>query len=120
VTIRHSENGEKRFQCLPTKNNGQPWLLAELEGVKTNRQGLGAEVGVLRPGGRCGKILWRRSPPDGSYVSYSGRRVHFGLGGDTKIDGVVVRWVGGAAEVFRNVRADSIARLKEGTGQPWQ
>jgi hypothetical protein len=73
---------------------------------------------VLRPGG---KTLWRRSHPDGSYISSSDPRVHFGLGRETtEIDGVVVRWVGGAAEVFRNVKADSIVKLREGTGQPWQ
>jgi len=46
--------------------------------------------------------------------------VHFGLGSDTRIDGVVVRWVGGGAEVFRNIKADSIVKLREGAGQPWQ
>jgi hypothetical protein len=122
-------NNDGRVDMIATNNNGQPWLLlnqstaaghwllVELQGVKTNRQGLGAEVGVLRAGG---KTLWRRSHPDGSYVSSSDPRVHFGLGGDTKIDGVVVRWVGGSAEVFRSVKADSIVKLREGSGQPWQ
>jgi hypothetical protein len=78
--------------------------------------GLGAEVAVLRRGR---KPLWRRSQPDGSYVSASDPRVHFGLGDSEKIDGVVVRWVGGSAEVFRNVKTDSIVKLREGSGQPW-
>ena len=63
-------NNDGRVDMIATNNNGQPWLLlnqdesaghwllVDLEGVKTNRQGLGAEVGVLRPGGR---IIWRRS-----------------------------------------------------------
>jgi hypothetical protein len=122
-------NNDGRVDMIATNNNGQPWLLlnqdasgnhwllVQLEGVKTNRGGLGAEVAVLRPGQ---KPLWRRSQPEGSYVSASDPRVHFGLGDSTKIDGVVVRWVGGGAEVFRNVKADSIVKLREGSGQPWQ
>jgi hypothetical protein len=122
-------DNDGRIDMIATNNNGQPWLLlnhdgagnhwltVELQGVKTNRQGLGAEVGVLRP---RGKTLWRRSHPDGSYVSSSDPRVHFGLGRDTTIDGVVVRWVGGASEVFRNIKADSIVKLREGSGQPWR
>jgi hypothetical protein len=46
--------------------------------------------------------------------------VHFGLGRDTKIDGVAVRWVGGGSELFRNIKADSIVKLREGAGQLWQ
>jgi hypothetical protein len=118
-----------RTSMIATANNGQPllllnqdaaaghWLLVELQGVKTNRQGLGAEVGVLRAGQ---KTLWRRSHPDGSYASSSDPRVHFGLGRDTKIDGVAVRWVGGASELFRDIKPDSIVKLREGAGQPWQ
>ena len=121
-------NNDGRIDMIATNNNGTPWLLlnqdvsdnhwllVQLEGTRTNRQGLGAEVAVLRSGQ---KPMWRRSQPDGSYISASDPRVHFGLGDSTKIDGVVVRWVGGAAEVFRNIRADSIAKLREGSGQPW-
>jgi hypothetical protein len=125
-------NNDGRVDMIATNNNGQPWLLlnqdtsgghwllVELQGTKTNRQGLGAEAGVLRKGR---KTLWRRSHPDGSFVSSGDPRVHFGLGNlssDAKIDGVVVRWVGGTAEVFRNVKADSIVKLREGAGQAWQ
>jgi hypothetical protein len=116
------------MDMIATNNNGAPWLLrnestsgahwllVQLEGVRTNRDGLGAEVAVLQPGR---KPVWRRSQPDGSYVSASDRRVHFGLGDYARIDGVVVRWVGAPAEVFRTVKADSIAKLREGSGQPW-
>lgn len=103
-------NNDGRIDMIATNNNGKPWLLLNqdrskyhwllvgLEGVKTNRQGLGAEVGVLRKGQ---KTLWRRSHPDGSYASSGDPRVHFGLGNDPRIDGVVARWVGGGTEMFR-------------------
>jgi len=121
-------NNDGRVDMIATNNNGRPWLLlnqdqsdghwllVQTEGTRTNRMGLGAEVAVLRRGR---KPLWRRSQPDGSYVSASDPRVHFGLGDSEKIDGVVVRWVGGSAEVFRNVKTDSIVKLREGSGQPW-
>ncbi len=121
-------NNDGRIDMIATNNNTRPWLLlnqdssgghwllVQLEGTRTNRGGLGAEVGLLRTGQ---KPLWRRSQPDGSYISASDPRVHFGLGESTKIEGVVVRWVGGAAELFHDIKADSIVKLREGAGQPW-
>ena len=42
-----------------------------------NRFGIGARVGVVREGQ---PTLWRRARTDGSYLSASDDRVHFGLG----------------------------------------
>ena len=120
-------NNDGRIDMIANNNNGQPWLLlnqdrvgkhwllVQLEGVQTNRQGLGAEVGVIRKGQTT---IWRRSHPDGSYASSGDPRVHFGLGSDGQIDEVIVRWIGGSTEVFRDIKADSIVKLREGTGQP--
>ena len=119
-------NNDGRPDMIVSNNNGTPWLLlnqtaksnhwllVQLEGTKTNRMGLGAEVSVVRKGR---KTLLRRAHTDGSYVSASDARVHFGLGADAAIDSVVVRWNGGAAETWRNVKADTLVKLREGSGQ---
>ena len=117
-------NNDGHLDMIATNNNSQPWvlinqasgaghwLMVQLDGGKA----ASAEVGVLRKGQ---KTVWRRSRRDGSYISSSDPRVHFGLGKNAKVDGVVVRWVGGGAEVFRDIKADTIARIREGAGQPW-
>jgi hypothetical protein len=43
-------------------------------------------------------------------------RVHFGLGGMTKIDSVQVRWPSGLVERFEHLTVDGIQALKEGSG----
>ena len=44
-------------------------------------------------------------------------RVHFGLGAETKIDAVEVRWVGGKTERFGMNGVDRMVTLTEGTGK---
>ena len=74
---------------LVTNNNGpvrlllnqigsrHHWLQVQLEGVQSNRYGVGARVGVQRRGR---STLWRRAHTDGSYLNANDHRVHFGLG----------------------------------------
>ena len=51
-----------------------------------------------------------------SYVSNSDMRVHFGLGTETKLDSVEVRWPSGLTERFDNLPVDQINTVKEGSG----
>jgi hypothetical protein len=51
-----------------------------------------------------------------SYISQTDLRVHFGLGGASKIDAVEVRWPSGLVEHFDNLGVDAIHVLKEGSG----
>ncbi len=96
---------------------GQHWLQVSLEQGPGNRFAFGARVGVERAGR---PVLWRRVRTDGSYLSASDARVHFGLGPAAKIDAVVVQWVDGMRERWRDVAADRAVRLRRGTGQPVQ
>jgi len=91
----------------------QHWLEVRLEGVKSNRQGAGARVGVLRQGK---PILWRRAHADGSYLSANDIRVHFGLGQDPDMKAVVVQWPSGMNEIWNKVSADRAITLREGSG----
>ena len=52
-----------------------------------------------------------------SYISNSDMRLHFGLGGASKIDLLEVRWPNGSTETFDNQAVDGIRTLKEGSGQ---
>jgi enediyne biosynthesis protein E4 len=92
----------------------QHWLQVKLEGDKNNRFGVGARVAVLRPGQ---PPLWRWAHTDSSYLSASDIRVHFGLGKDAQLDGVLVHWSGGLKEKWTNIRADRTITLRQGSGQ---
>ena len=100
-------------------NRGEPahhWLSVKLRGVDSNRDGAGARVALLRPNG---DRLWRRAHTDGSYLSASDIRVHFGLGTDTQIRGIGVIWPAGGREIWTGIEADTRIELVEGRGQPW-
>ena len=88
------------------------WLEIRLEGVKSNRGGIGARVAVFREGQ---KPLWGRVHTDGSYLSASDIRVHFGLG-QNPLSRVLVAWPDGSREFWDHVRVDSLVTLREGTG----
>ncbi len=85
------------------------WLLCRLVGTKSNRDGYGAMVTAIAGGQK----LLRRCGTDGSYLSASDPRVHFGLGKATSAS-VTVRWPGGSTSLYKNLKADRIVTLTEG------
>jgi hypothetical protein len=97
---------------LNRPNRGQ-WLEVSLQGVKSNRDGIGARLSVLRPGQ---PPLIRRLHTDGSYLSASDARVHFGLGDARKV-AILVEWPSGLKEQWDNLASDSSVVLREGTGR---
>jgi len=110
---------------LVTNNNGpvrllhnigsqQHWLEVRLEGVRSNRFGIGARVGVLRDGE---EPVWRRVHTDSSYLSASDVRVHFGLGKRASVQGVMVDWPDSSKERWDTVQADKLVVLRQGTGR---
>ncbi|HXA64733.1 MAG TPA: CRTAC1 family protein [Bryobacteraceae bacterium] len=108
-----NNNGPARLLLNETTPKGH-WLEIRLQGVKCNRDGIGARVAVLREGQ---KPLWGRAHTDGSYLSASDVRVHFGLGQNPKAQ-VLVEWPDGSKEKWDQVRADSLIILRQGTGKP--
>jgi len=107
-----NNNGPVRLLLNETTPRGH-WLEIQLQGVKSNRDGIGARVAVLREGQ---KPLWGRAHTDGSYLSASDVRVHFGLG-ETSEAQVLVEWPDGSKEMWDHVRADALVKLRQGTGK---
>jgi len=106
-----NNNGPARILLNCTTPPGH-WLEVRLQGVKCNRDGIGARVAAVVPGE---PPLWRHAHTDGSYLSASDVRVHFGLGPKTQVQ-VWVDWPDGRKESFAGVRADSIVTLRQGSG----
>ena len=50
-----------------------------------------------------------------SYLSVNDRRLHFGLGAETKAD-LEIRWPGAATEMLSAVAADQLVTVREGSG----
>jgi hypothetical protein len=94
--------------------NRNHWLGVQLVGTTSNRDAIGARV-TLRSGPR----IWVDEVRSGSsYNSSSDLRIHFGLGSDTHIDSIEVRWPNGSTEIFDPPPVpDQILKIVEGKGQ---
>jgi hypothetical protein len=84
---------------------GRHWLLVELTGKKSDRDAIGAKVKVTLGSGR---VLYNHVAVSVGFMSSSDKRVHFGLGGETKIASVEIRWPAGGVQVVKEPPADQI------------
>jgi hypothetical protein len=85
------------------------WLLLRLIGHKSNRDGIGAEVKAVTGKGMQYQTVTTAS----SYLSSSDKRVHFGLGTETVVQAIEIRWPSGIVQSLKNVRADQILQVDE-------
>jgi hypothetical protein len=101
-------------QLLVNQSGGaNHWLQIVLRQEGGNRFGFGARVGVERQGK---PTLWRRVRTDGSYLSASDVRLHFGLGDGAAVGAVAVEWPDGTRERWAGVAVDRLVALKRGEG----
>jgi len=109
-----NNNGPVRLLLNQTKSlTRNHWLLVRLEAPNGNRFGIGARIEVRQ---RARKLM-RRAHTDSSYLSANDVRVHFGLGADATIDGLIVYWPDGRTEAWDRIQADRIMTIRQGTGR---
>jgi hypothetical protein len=93
--------------------NENHWIQICLQGVKTNRDGVGARVKVV-----AGDLTQIDEVHSGrGYQSHYGTRLHFGLGKRDRVDQVEVRWIAGGVDVVRNVEVDQVLNITEQNDQ---
>ena len=56
--------------------------------------------------------MWRRIRTDGSYLSASDSRAHFGLGNSLKIDRIIVEWPDGSTDYRIAPAVDRLLSLR--------
>ena len=96
-------------QLFRNTGNGNSWIMIDLEGVQSNRDGIGARVQVTSGGKAQSQILgggMHRFSQDHS-------RLHFGLAQYVVVDQIVVDWPSGARSVMTNVPARQILSISE-------
>jgi Na+-translocating ferredoxin:NAD+ oxidoreductase RnfD subunit len=79
------------------------WLEVSLRGLEA-----GAVVTATLPNGRT---LVQELHDGGSYLSSADPRAHFGLGSETKVSRLTIRWPGGRVSHLANVAADRIVTV---------
>ena len=102
----------QRGPVLLYKNTANPenkWIEFELEGTKSNRSAIGAEVTLYWNGQQQ-----RQEVSGGSgFAAQNQRRLHFGLGKDPQIEKAVIRWPSGTVQTLDHPAFDQIHNVKE-------
>jgi hypothetical protein len=101
-------NGPPEIMMNRTKNQNH-WIIFNLVGVKSNRDGLGAKIKITTALGS----QYNEATTALGYNSSSDKRVHFGLGSAVAIDKVEISWPSGGKQVLTKVKADQILTVKE-------
>ena len=92
--------------------NSNHRVLFKLSGTKSNRSAIGARVTV-----KAGKLVqFSEVRAGGSYISQNDPRLHFGLGTESRMNEVEIRWPSGKVEMLHDLPADFIYTIVEGQG----
>lgn len=94
-------------------NNGvvkNHWIMFQLRGHLSNRDAIGAKIEVVTGSKRT---LYNHVTTSVGFMSSSDKRVHFGLGAETKIERVEIRWPSGVTQQIAHPLADQILKVDE-------
>jgi hypothetical protein len=91
------------------KGNQNNWLLINLVGTTSNRDGIGAKVRITS-GGRT-QTAWEKSTS--GYLSQNDPRLHFGLAKNDIVEKIEIKWPSGKVQNLENVKANQILTVTE-------
>jgi hypothetical protein len=97
------------YRLYRNVGNGNHWLAVDLQGTKSNRDGIGAVVRVT-----AGGVTQMRVQDGG--VHHRGQnhsRLHFGLAKHQQIDRITVQWPSGTVQELKDVPANQVLRIEE-------
>jgi enediyne biosynthesis protein E4 len=107
AVIAHQKGPLLLYKNTVTEDNH--WVQFELEGIKSNRSAIGAQV----------RLFWNRRQQvqevsgGSGYAAQNMRRLHFGLGKDPQIEKVVIDWPSGLTQTITAPRPGIVHRIKE-------
>ncbi|MGV9004672.1 FG-GAP-like repeat-containing protein [Flavobacterium sp.] len=94
-------------------NNGNTnnWLKVNLRGIQSNRNGIGARIEIY---GAWGKQI--RDVQSGTgFQNMSTLNTHFGIGQETQISQVIIRWPSGIVDTIQNPASNQALFVPEGS-----
>ena len=102
----------QRGPLLIYKNTVAPenkWIEFELEGSKSNRSAIGAQVTLFWNGQRQAQEVSGGS----GFCAQNQRRLHFGLGKGAEIEKAIIRWPSGKVQTLEKPATDEMHNVKE-------
>ena len=102
-------NQDAPYQLLENEGNDNHWIEIDLEGVVSNRDGIGAKVYVT-----AGGVTQLRQQSGAIHDRVqSDSRLHFGLADNTTIEEIKIEWSSGAVQTIENITVDQILNIAE-------
>ncbi|MGK7895919.1 MAG: FG-GAP-like repeat-containing protein [Xenococcus sp. (in: cyanobacteria)] len=96
-------------QLFQNQGNDNNWLQIDLEGVQSNRDGIGTQVKVT-----TGDVTQIREQNGGSHIfAQNDTRLHFGLADNDIVDLIEIQWDSGITQVLENVAVNQILNITE-------
>jgi len=91
--------------------NGNNWIKINLQGIQSNRNGIGARVEIYGP---FGKQI-REIKSGNGFSQQSTLNAHFGLGTATVVTKIIVRWPSGLVDTILNPTINDASIIVEGS-----
>lgn len=92
------------------KGGANHWLLLRLIGTRSNRDAIGAKIKLTLA---SGLNLYEHVTTANGIYSASDKRVHFGLGRETRISALEITWPSGQMQRLVEPKADAILTITE-------
>ena len=102
-------NKNAPHQLFRNQGNDNHWLEIDLEGVVSNRDGIGAQVFVT-----AGGVTQLREQSGGIHnAAQNHQRLHFGLADNTKVDEILIKWPSGNEQRIIDVPSNQLLHIIE-------
>ena len=85
------------------------WISFELEGVRSNRSAIGAQVKLFWNG----RVQVQTVSGGSGFCAQNERRLHYGLGNSDKVEKAEIRWPSGALQTIENPAVGQMHQIKE-------
>ncbi len=91
------------------KGNENNWLIINLAGSSSNRDGIGARVKVTSGG----KTQSAQKKSTTGYLSQNDPRMHFGLAKNEIAEKIEIKWPSGKSQILENIKVNQILTITE-------
>lgn len=90
--------------------NKNSWLALDLRGTRSNRDGIGARVKLTS---ESGHVQYGMVTTTASYQSAQGKRLYFGIGSETRVRSIEIRWPSGVRQAVDNPPIRKLLSISE-------
>ncbi|HXA52175.1 MAG TPA: ASPIC/UnbV domain-containing protein [Candidatus Acidoferrum sp.] len=110
IVVNHRQPSTILHNNIGSRNH---WLTVDLQGTKSNRQGVGARLTY-----RIGNVKRiRETRSGGGFNSSSSVGPTLGLGQATQVDELTIRWPSGMIQTLHNIPANRRIKVVEKAGE---